>query len=53
MTVTSKIFHSLADEGKVIADYREHHFRLSALPAIRIELILKLRKLKEQFFIKQ
>ena len=49
----SKLFHRLANEGKEIAEYREHHIRLSELHAIRIELILKLKKIKEQFFIQQ
>lgn len=50
MKKVTKLFNQLADEGKAITDYREHHFRLYELPAKRIELILKLRKLKEQFF---
>ena len=52
MTIT-KSFHILANEGKEITEYREHHTQLSKLPAIRIELILKIKKLKKQFFIQQ
>ena len=53
MKSLTKIFHSLADEGDEIAIYRKHQKMLSALPAKRIELILKLKELRKQFFIKQ
>ena len=53
MKTVTKLFHRLANEGKGIAEYREHHIRLSGLPAKRIELILKLKELREQFFLQQ
>ena len=53
MKKVTKIFHRLANEGSEIAEFREHHFRLYGLPAKRIELLIQLKKLKEQFFIKQ
>jgi hypothetical protein len=45
----NKIFHSIADQGSDITDYRRYHRQLSKLPAKRIEIILQLAKLKKEF----
>lgn len=39
----------MADAGRSITDYRKYHKLLSKLPAKRIEIILQIQKLKQEF----
>lgn len=49
---TNDFFHSLANDGKAITEYRRYHKKLSKLPAYRIEILLQLAILKQKFLNK-
>jgi len=43
----NEFFHYLANEGRAITDYRNTHPGLAHLPAYRIDVFIRLEKLRK------